>query len=123
MPKIKKDKAFEKFFGVTGDKVHIIILALTFLSLVLVELMIAVYQNTVLPIPKWVNLINTLPFGLVILLLAYLFMFLEHGYFWRIFIFLIFLITIFNLTMNFGFLFPRYYALYQFSCNVKNHPS
>ena len=80
--KIEKDK--KEDFQISHDNLNIIILALTFLSLVLVQIMIAVYQNTIVPIPKWVNWINTLPFVFSILLLAYLVTLLERGYFWRV---------------------------------------
>ncbi len=82
--------------------------------------MIAVYQNTIVPIPRWVNIINALPFFLTVALLAYLFIFLEHGYFWKIFISVVFLVTYVSLVMNFGFIFPRYYNTYQFSCDLNN---
>ena len=64
VPNTKQEKNSKTFFEISHPNVNIIILALTFLSLVLVQIMIAVYQNTIVPIPKWVNIVNTLPFFL-----------------------------------------------------------
>ncbi len=120
VPDKNQGKNSQTFFEISHSNVNIIILSLTFLSLVLVQIVIAVYQNTIVPIPTWVNVVNALPFFFTIIMLLYLFMFLEHGYFWKILTLGLVLVTLFSLIINFVFLFPRSYTLYQFSCGLNN---
>ena len=120
MSQIKKDKTYRKIFDITESNTNTIILSLTFLSLILIQLIIAVNENQILPVTKWMSYVNLAPFTLIIVVLAYLFLFLKHGYFWKIFIVITFLSIAVSLSLNFGLFTPKYYVLYQFSCGLDN---